>query len=91
MKAREYQSTPEGKANLRKRVIVENALARLAHLGIGQARYKGHKKTRFQLAIACTIANLRRTWNWSLEQTANLNPDKGPVGLAGQQIQPATA
>jgi hypothetical protein len=91
MEAREYQNTPEGKAHLRKRVIVENSLARLAHLGIGQARYKGHKKTRFQLTIACTIANLRRTWNWALEQTANINPVEGPMGLARQQRQPATA
>jgi transposase len=87
--AREYQSTPEGKAQLRKRVIVENSLARLAHLGIGQARYKGRKKTRFQLAIACTIANLRRSWNWALEQTV-VSPDKGPMCLVGRQMQPAT-
>ena len=86
--ARAYQSTTEGKAHLRKRVIVENSLARLAHLGIGQARYKGHKKTRFQLAIACTIANLRRSWNWALEQTANLNPVVGPMGVVGQKMQP---
>jgi transposase len=90
-KAREYQNTPEGKDHLRKRVIVENSLARLAHLGIGQARYKGHEKTRFQLTIACTIANLRRSWNWALEQTANLNPEKGPMGLVGRQMQPAAA
>jgi transposase len=89
--AREYQSTPEGKAHLRKRVIVENSLARLAHLGIGRARYKGRQKTRFQLAIACTIANLRRSWNWALKQNANLSPDKGSMGLVGQQIQPAAA
>jgi hypothetical protein len=89
MEAREYQSTPEGKAHLRKRVIVENSLARLAHLGIGQARYKGRKKTRFQLAIAYTIANLRRSWNWALEQAADLTVDKGPICLVGPQMQPA--
>ena len=89
--AREFQSTPEGKARLRKRVIVENSLARLAHLGIGQARYKGRKKTRFQLAIACTIANLRRSWNWALEQAANLNPVEGPMGVIGQRMQPSGA
>ena len=87
--ARDYQSTPEGKAHLRKRVIVENSLARLAHLGIGQARYKGHPKTRFQLAITCTIANFRRSWNWALQQTANLNPVEGSVCVDGQKMQPS--
>ena len=62
--ARERQGTEDGRARLRKRLAVENALARLAHLGIGQARYNGHVKTRFQLTIAATVANLRRTWNW---------------------------
>ena len=88
--AREYQSTSKGKAHLRRRVIVENSLARLAHLGIGQARYKGHDKTRFQLAIACTVANLRRSWNWALEQTANLNPVEEPMGLIGRPMKPVT-
>jgi hypothetical protein len=61
--ARRYQKTPEGRAKLRTRVIVEHRLARLGQLGMGQARYKGRKKTRFQLMIACTIANLRLAWN----------------------------
>lgn len=61
--ARRYQQTPEGRAHLRKRVVVEHRLARLAQLGIGQARYKGRKKTRLQLMIACTLANFRLAWN----------------------------
>jgi transposase len=85
--ARAYQSTPEGKANLRKRVIVENSLARLAHLGIGQARYNGHKNTRFQLGIACALANLRRTANWVLEQAANSCPDQGSLCVIGCNMQ----
>jgi len=60
--ARRYQKTPEGKAKLRTRVIVEHRLARLAQLGIGQARYIGRTKTLFQLMISCTIANLRLAW-----------------------------
>jgi hypothetical protein len=63
-KARAYQQSEAGRKHLRKRVAVEHSLARLAHLGIGQARYFGRAKTRFQLFIACTVANLRRTWNW---------------------------
>jgi hypothetical protein len=61
--ARRYQKTPEGRSHLRKRVVVEHRLARLAQLGIGQARYKGHRKTRLQLMIACAIANFRLAWN----------------------------
>lgn len=62
--ARDFQKTPEGRDKLRKRLIVENALARLATHGIGQARYIGLAKTSFQLSIAATVVNLRRTWNW---------------------------
>jgi hypothetical protein len=62
--ARAYQSTPEGRAHMRERVVIEHRLARLGQLGIGQARYMGHAKTLFQLAMAATIANLRRVWNW---------------------------
>jgi hypothetical protein len=68
--ARAYQQTDAGREHLRKRVVVEHSLARLAHLGIGQARYFGRAKTRFQLFIACTVANLRRTWNWVEAQSA---------------------
>jgi len=71
--ARAYQQSPEGKAHLRQRVAVEHALARLSGLGIGQARYLGRVKTNFQLLMAATLANLRRTWNWQaqvLQRTA---------------------
>lgn len=61
--ARNYQKTPEGRAHLRRRFVVEHRLARLGQLGIGQARYKGHKKTLFQLMMAATIANFRLAWN----------------------------
>lgn len=61
--ARAYQKTPEGKAKLRKRVVVEHRLARLGQLGIGQARYRGRANTRFQLMIAASLANFRWVWN----------------------------
>ena len=70
--AREYSQTDQGRKHLRERLIVENRLGRLAQLGIGQARYFGHKKTRFQLLIAATIANLRRIWNWEDSQNDDL-------------------
>ena len=42
----------------RRRVVVEHRLARLVQLGIRQARYFGRIKTRFQLDLAATVANL---------------------------------
>ena len=41
-----------------RRVVVEHRLARLVHLGIRQSRYSGRAKTRFQLYLAATVANL---------------------------------
>jgi hypothetical protein len=60
---RAYQPTPEGRAPLRERVVPEHGLARLGQLGIGQARSRGRKKTRFQRLMAASIAKLRRRWN----------------------------
>ncbi len=42
----------------RARRVVEHRLARLVHLGIRQSRYIGRVKTRFQLYLAATVANL---------------------------------
>ena len=41
-----------------RRVVVEHRLARLVQLGICQSRYFGRVKTRFQLHLAATVANL---------------------------------
>ena len=41
-----------------RRVVVEHRLARLVHLGIRQSRYCGRVKTKFQLCLAATVANL---------------------------------
>jgi len=68
--ARHFQSTAEGRATLRKRIIVENGLARMARFGISQARYNGRAKSCFQLSVAAAVVNLRRTWNWAGKQTA---------------------
>ena len=43
---------------LQRRVVPEHRLARLVQLGIRQARYFGSAKTRFQLYLAATVANL---------------------------------
>ena len=42
----------------RRRVVVEHRLARLVQLGIRQARCFGRVKTKFQLYLAATVANL---------------------------------
>jgi hypothetical protein len=63
--ARSFQESDVGRATLKKRLAVENSLARLGGLGIGQAKYIGQAKTRFQLSLCATVANLRRTWNYS--------------------------
>ena len=68
--ARAAQATPEGRERLRARVVVEHRLARLGQLGVGQARYRGRPKSRFQLLVLATIANLRWTWNWERDQAA---------------------
>jgi len=41
-----------------RRQVAEHRLARLVQLGIRKARYFGQVKTRFQLLIAATVANL---------------------------------
>jgi hypothetical protein len=51
-------------------VVVEHRLAGLGQLGVGQARYLGRQKTRFQLLVLATIANRRWTWNWKRRQSA---------------------
>ena len=69
--ARAYQKSEDGRKRLRERVAIEHGLARLSHLGIGQARYFGRVKTKFQLLMACTVANLRRVWNWTAARDAS--------------------
>lgn len=83
--AREYQSTAEGRAHLRERVAVEHALARLGRLGIGQARCIGTANTRFQLMMAASVANFRRTWNWEESQRGQEASALSAHGLCKEQ------
>ena len=41
-----------------RRVVLEHRLARLVQLGIRQSRYFGRVKTKFQVYLAATVANL---------------------------------
>ena len=56
--ARALQQSEAFAGYRRWRVVVEHRLARLMQLGIRQARYLGRAKTRFQLYLAATVANL---------------------------------
>lgn len=82
--ARAAQDTPAGRERLRARVVVEHRLARLGQLGVGQARYRGRQKTRFQLLVLATVANLRWTWNWARRQQGAAGAsDRGETSACG--------
>ena len=57
-KARGLQRSPAFAGYRGLRVVVEHRLARLVQLGIRQARYIRRAKTKFQLYLAATVANL---------------------------------
>ncbi len=86
--ARTYALTPNGRAHLRQRLVVENRLGRLSQLGIRQARYFGHANARFQLMIAASVANFRRTWNWQMqsEDTDQDNTDLDNANTDGLDL-----
>ena len=56
--ARALQQSEAFAGYRKRRVVVEHRLARLVQLGIRQARYFGRVKTKFQLYLAATVANL---------------------------------
>jgi hypothetical protein len=56
--ARAFQASPAFAVVRRRRQAAEHRLARLVQLGIRQARYVGRARTRFQLLLAATVANL---------------------------------
>ncbi len=65
------------------RVVAEHRLARLEQLGIRRARYFGLVKTKFQLYLAATMANLtywptKPVWSviLAMAPTASLPPLK---------------
>ena len=64
-----------------RRVVVERRLARLVQLGIRQSRYFGRAKTRFQLYLAATVANLTL-----VAAKAGLTGETGP-GIGGGVAQ----
>lgn len=59
--ARALQQSAEFAPYRQLRQAAEHRLARLMQLGVRQARYFGRTKTRFQLLMAATVANLTLT------------------------------
>jgi len=59
--ARALQQSEEFAPYRKLRQAAEHRLARLMQLGVRQARYFGRTKTRFQLLMAATVANLTLT------------------------------
>jgi len=57
-RARQLQASPAFGEARRRRQVVEHRIARLAQLGIRQARYLGRTKTLFQVCLAAAVANL---------------------------------
>jgi len=76
--ARAFQASPAGRATLRERVAVEHGLARMAHRGVGQAKYCGRVKTRFQMVMVAAMVNLRLVWNRAGAGTAIGSHDRPP-------------
>ena len=58
-----YARSPEGRRELRQRVIAEHAIARLKNLGAGASRYFSRQKTRSQWLWTAAVANLSLVWN----------------------------
>ncbi len=56
--ARALQQSADYDEYRARRVVVEHRLARLVQMGIRQSRYFGRVKTKFQLYLAATVANL---------------------------------
>ena len=56
--ARALQQSADYDQYRKRRMVAEHRLARLVQLGIRQARYFGRAKTRFQVYLAATVANL---------------------------------
>ena len=68
-----------------RRLVVEHRLARLVQLGICQSRYFGRIKTRFQLYLAATVADLTM-----VAAKAGLPEDTGGASKVGSALRAGT-
>ena len=83
--ARTLQQSEAFAGYRQRRVVVEHRLARLVQLGIRQARYFGRVKTRFQLYLAATVANLTL-----VASKAGLPEDTGGASKVGSALRAGT-
>ena len=68
----------------RRRVVAEHWLARLVQLGVRQSRYFGRVKTRFQLYLAATVANLTLiAAKGGITRESGAGTSAGPTPIAG--------
>ena len=79
--ARALQESPAFTEYRQLRVVAEHRLARLVQLGIRQARCCGRAKTKFQLYLAATVANLTL-----LADKLGLTGDPDPELSAGTAV-----
>ena len=56
--ARAFERTARFREQYRQRVVVEHRIGRLVQLGVRKSRFFGRAKTRFQVLMAATVANL---------------------------------
>ncbi|NQU96481.1 MAG: IS1182 family transposase [Chloroflexi bacterium] len=80
--ARALEQTEYFREQYRERVVVEHRIARLVQLGIRQSRYFGRAKTRFQLMMAATVANLTLVAGAMLSKRGRWG-FRGPVSRVG--------
>lgn len=86
--ARAAAATPEGRATLRRRTVVEHRQAQLARLGMKQARYFGRAKTLFQAMATATVVNLRLIWNRAGEEPAHPGGPTVPTPMLPSPTNP---
>ena len=83
--ARALQQSEAFAGYRQRRVVVEHRLARLVQLGIRQSRYFGRAKTKFQLYLAATVANLTL-----VASKAGLPEDTGGASKVGSALRAGT-
>ena len=89
--ARARQRSEAFAEHRQRRVVVDHRLARLVQLGIRQSRYFGRAKTRFQLYLAATVANLTLVAaKAGMTGETGSGPSAGSVQVAGM-VHPAAA
>lgn len=67
--ARAEQTRPATRRKLRRRSLVERKLAELKMHGLGQARYRGARKTLLQLRLTAGMVNLKKLFTLETDLT----------------------